>query len=153
VFQKYQKYAIPHISRYLVRNAEANIIAQYKQALETAHLSAEHERSGNEIQAIAKDEELRKLRVQILLLEDEVDHLSSQLTGEEEHVDGLQHDLDAANDQLMEMESNSQQLVNDLRIKTRDLDILRVCERLKSRERQPVFDADLCLLGRAFVHV
>lgn len=101
-------------------------VLQHKQALETAQLTTEYERSAAEVRLTVKDEELRKLRVRILLLEDEVDFLNGQLAKEEEHVDGLQRDLSSANDQLLDMDSNSQKLQNDLRVKERELNLLKV---------------------------
>jgi chromosome segregation ATPase len=66
------------------------------------------------------------LRVRILLLEDEVDHLNSQLATEEEQSDGLRRDLDAKFDQLDDLENKLQDCQNELRAKTRELEILKV---------------------------
>lgn len=95
--------------------------------MEIANHSFEYERTSHAISAIAQDEDCRKLRVRVLLLEDEIDHIAQQLGNEQQRCDNLQQDLDEANNQLEDFDAFRQQTENSVRTKARQLDSLRVC--------------------------
>jgi predicted nucleic acid-binding Zn-ribbon protein len=93
---------------------------QYKQALATSNFTIEYERSTRIVDTIIKDEDIRKLKCRLLLLQDENDSLNDQLATEEEHADELQHRLDSVEGELEELEISSREVENELRIKTRE---------------------------------
>ena len=79
------------------------------------------------VEGITKDEDIRKLRVKIHIIEDEVEELIDQLTKEEERSDNLVRDLEETTAKSDELDIENQQLTNDLRIKSRELDNAKVC--------------------------
>ncbi|KAF2664526.1 hypothetical protein BT63DRAFT_443602 [Microthyrium microscopicum] len=100
-------------------------LSQYKQALDTANLAVDYERTCHQVEAITQQEAHRKLRVQILLLEDEIHQINDQLTTEQEQGEELHQQLDTANDQCAELEEDMQQLNQSVRTKTAQLDTLK----------------------------
>jgi len=97
-----------------------------QQALQTATFELNYERSSRIVENVAKDEDIRKLKFQILLLEDENDELHEQLTQEEDRADGLEHDVEDAAARSEELEVELQNVSNELRIKLRETDTLKV---------------------------
>jgi hypothetical protein len=106
-------------------NSPSNV-SQYKQALHTANHSIEYERSHHIINQIIRDEDIRKLKCQILLLQDENDSLNDQLATEEENSDVLQLRLEYAENAVDELELLVQQFENDQRIRDREFDTAKV---------------------------
>jgi len=75
------------------------------------------ERSKNSVEVVAKDEDIRKLRFQLLLQEDENDELHGQLTEEEARSDGLEQALDEALAQLEQVRTDKE---NEMRTHARE---------------------------------
>jgi hypothetical protein len=114
------------IASFLYQEVTANATSKYKQALDTANYSIEYERSHQIINQIIRDEDIRKLKCQILLLQDENDALNDQLATEEENADVLQLRLEYAENAVDELELLVQQFENDLRIRDREYDTAKV---------------------------
>jgi len=99
---------------------------QLELALQTAAAELNYERSKHNVESIAKDEDIRKLRFQLLLLEDENDELHAQLGEEEAHADGSQLSLDETLGALEEVKAEKQRVVSELRMRARELDTIKV---------------------------
>ena len=84
------------------------------------------ERSKNSVEIVAKDEDIRKLRLQLLLLEDEDDELQGQLTEEVARSDGLEQALDEALAQLEQARTDKEALQNEVRTHVRELANIKV---------------------------
>ena len=84
------------------------------------------ERSKNSVEIVAKDEDIRKLRLQLLLREDENDELHGQLIEEEARSDGLEQALDEALAQLEQARTDKEALQNEMRTHTRELANIKV---------------------------
>lgn len=85
-----------------------------------------YEKSSRIVEGVAKDEDIRKLKVKMAIKEDEVEELNEQLAKEEERADLLIQDLEDANARTDDLDADVQQLMNELRVKTRELDTARV---------------------------
>lgn len=72
-----------------------------------------------------KDEDIRRLNCQLLVLEDERDELRERLDEEEDRVDGLQLDLNDALDRCEELEAEIDRLNDELRVKVREGSTMR----------------------------
>ncbi|KAJ9667828.1 hypothetical protein H2201_002014 [Coniosporium apollinis] len=94
-------------------------------ALQTAAAELNYERSKHNVESVAKEEDIRKLRFQLLLLEDENDELHAQLGEEEAHADGLQLNLDETLGALEEVKAEKQRVVSELRMRARELDTIK----------------------------
>lgn len=103
---------------------------QLQQALQTAQLELDLERSHRIVEGVARDEDIRKLRCQILLLEDENDELHDQLAEEESRADRLEGTLDDSLEQLRVKEAEVLRLQNELRVKARASDTMKVSKRV-----------------------
>lgn len=79
------------------------------------------------MECVSKDEEIRKLRFQLVLNEDENDALNDELEKEMQHSEDIQRELDETIAELEQMEMESQRTDNELRLKTRELDNMKVC--------------------------
>ncbi|KAF2495168.1 hypothetical protein BU16DRAFT_581914 [Lophium mytilinum] len=90
-------------------------------SLRTTSLELNLARSKHSVEVVAKDEDIRKLRFQIQLLDDENDDLNEKLSEEEARSDGLETALDEALAQLEQLQSEKEALENDIRIKSREL--------------------------------
>jgi hypothetical protein len=86
----------------------------------------DYERSHHIINQITRDEDIRKLKCHILLLQDENDALNDQLATEEENADVLQLRLEYAENAVDELELLVQQFENDLRIRDREYETAKV---------------------------
>ena len=75
---------------------------------------------------MAKDEEIRKLKFRVACLEDDVEELNEQLAKEEERADLMLQDLDDATARADDLDGEAQALLNDLRVKSRELETARV---------------------------
>ncbi|KAF2147261.1 uncharacterized protein K452DRAFT_314462 [Aplosporella prunicola CBS 121167] len=100
-------------------------VAELQQALQTAQLELDLERSHRIVEGVARDEDIRKLRCQILLLEDENDELHDQLAEEESRADRLEGTLDDSLEQLKVKEAEVLRLQNELRVKARASDTMK----------------------------
>jgi hypothetical protein len=96
------------------------------QTLQTTKFELNYERSSRIIEGVTKDEDIRKLRFKIAVMEDEIEDLNEQLAKEEERADGIAQDLDDAVAQTGELDAAVQELTNELRLKTRELEVAEV---------------------------
>ncbi|TID22373.1 GTPase-activating protein [Venturia nashicola] len=92
------------------------------QTLQTTKFELDFERSSRIVEGVAKDEDIRKLRFKIAVMEDEIEELNEQLAKEEERADLVAQDLEDAVAQTGELDATVQQLSHELRMKTRDLE-------------------------------
>lgn len=102
-------------------------MAQLMQTLQTTKFELNYERSSRIVEGVAKDEDIRKLRFKIAVMVDEIEELNEQLAKEEERADGIAQDLEDAVAQTGELDATVQQLSNELRLKTRELEAAEVC--------------------------
>lgn len=98
---------------------------QLTTALQTANYELSYERSIRALQAVSKDEDIRKLRLQLLLLEDENEELHEQLGSEEAKSGNLESDLDEALVALEQAETEAREVGQELRVQLRELDNVR----------------------------
>jgi len=96
------------------------------QTLQTTKFELNYERSSRIVEGVAKEEDIRKLRFKNAVMEDEIEDLNEQLAKEEERADGIAQDLEYAITQTGELDANVQQLTNELRLKTRELEAAEV---------------------------
>ena len=68
------------------------------------------ERSLHAVESVTKDEDMRKLQLQIILLGDENDELQCRLETEEERVDGLERALEGAQVRVDQLEVELQRV-------------------------------------------
>lgn len=99
---------------------------QLQQAYETAYYEINHERSQRMVDAAVRDEDVRKLKFQILLLEDENEDLLEQLTKEEENAEMMRADLDQIRAHEEDLENENHSLSNQLRLQSKEADSMRV---------------------------
>lgn len=99
---------------------------QLIQTLQTTKFELNYERSSRIVEGIAKDEDIRKLRFKIAVMEDEIEELNEQLAKEEERADEIAQDLEDAVAHTGELDATVQQLNNELRLKTRELEAAEV---------------------------
>ena len=78
---------------------------------------------------MAKEEEIRKLRVSQCLLQDDNSDLHEQLEEEQARADELENALDEALAQLDEQRANSDAAQNDIRKLSREVANLKVCSK------------------------
>ncbi|OAG03764.1 uncharacterized protein CC84DRAFT_1094981, partial [Paraphaeosphaeria sporulosa] len=79
------------------------------------------ERSKHSVELVAKDEDIRKLRVSQCLLQDENDDLHEQLEEEQARSDGLENDLNEALAQLDEQAAAAELALNQIRTQSREV--------------------------------
>jgi chromosome segregation ATPase len=99
---------------------------QLQHALRTANLELNLACSKHSVEVVAKDEDVRKLRFQLQLLDDENDELTNKLIEEEARSDGLETALDEALAQLDQLQADKEGLQNEMRTKSRELNNLKV---------------------------
>ncbi|KAF2755798.1 hypothetical protein EJ05DRAFT_478758 [Pseudovirgaria hyperparasitica] len=96
-------------------------VNELRRSLQTTKFELDYERSARVVEIVAKDEELRKLRVHLQLLEDENDELHEQLGDEEGRAEDLEAKIDDTHALLEEAELAKVNLTNELRLKEREL--------------------------------
>ena len=84
------------------------------------------ERSIRSVESVSRDEDVRKLRFQMLLLEDENEELQDSLAQEEEKSDDLTRRLDEAHVSYESLDAELRNTTNELRLRNRELDNMRV---------------------------
>lgn len=99
---------------------------QLQRALQTTTLELNLARSTHSVEIVSKDEDIRKLRFQLLLLEDENDGLHEQLQAEDVRMEELEQSLDDALARSEQKEAELQTVFNELRMKTREMEITKV---------------------------
>lgn len=78
------------------------------------------------MESVTREEEIRKLKCQIFLLQDEIETLTDQLASEEENVDDLEQRLVDEQCKANELDGEAHRLSNELRIMTRELENTKV---------------------------
>lgn len=100
--------------------------SQLQHALRNANLELSLERSKHSVEIVAKDEEIRKLRVAQCLLQDENSDLHEQLEEEQGRADELDSALDDALAQLDEQRAEGEAAQNTVRTQAREIANLKV---------------------------
>jgi len=85
-----------------------------------------YERSVFQSKLVCVEEIARRLRVQILLAQDEEDDLHSQLLHSDGRIEELELWLEDTQHSVRVFEEEVEQLRNDLRLKNREVDTLKV---------------------------
>ena len=78
------------------------------------------------IDCISRDEDIRKLRLQLLLVEDENEELQDNLAHEEENSYELTRQLDESNTRYENLDAEVRNSANELRLRNRELDNMKV---------------------------
>lgn len=99
---------------------------QLQHALRTAKLELSLEKSRHSVEIVAKDEDIRKLRVKQCLLQDEVGDLHEQLDEEQARSDELEAALDNALMELDEQKAAHESAQKEIRTQSREIAGLRV---------------------------
>lgn len=99
---------------------------QLQHSLRNAALELNLERSKHSVEVVAKDEEIRKLRVSQCLLQDDNGDLHEQLDEEQARSDDLENALDEALTQLDEQKAVGEVTHNQLRTQSREVANLKV---------------------------
>ncbi|KAH4059166.1 hypothetical protein HBH49_014750 [Parastagonospora nodorum] len=89
-------------------------------SLRNATLELNLERSKHSVEVVAKDEEIRKLRVSQCLLQDDNSDLHEQLEEEQARSDELENALDEALAQLDEQKARDEEAQNQIRTQARE---------------------------------
>ncbi|EMD97223.1 hypothetical protein COCHEDRAFT_1124454 [Bipolaris maydis C5] len=110
----------------MVATIDADIDSNYEMkdlqhALRNANLELSLERSKHSVEIVAKDEEIRKLRVAQCLLQDENSDLHEQLEEEQGRADELDSALDDALAQLDEQRAEGEAAQNTVRTQAREI--------------------------------
>ena len=121
---------------------------QLQQTLNTVQFELNYEKSSRIVEGVVKDEDIRKLIFKIAVLEDEVEDLNEQLAREEERADILMQDIEDANARSDHLDEEVQQLSNELRVKSRELETAKASTLLLSRR----FNLLIRTIGRSRSH-
>ncbi|KAE8836319.1 hypothetical protein CFE70_000418 [Pyrenophora teres f. teres 0-1] len=114
----------------MVASMEADLDTNYEMkdlqhSLRNAILELNLERSKHSVEVVAKDEEIRKLRVAQCLLQDDNSDLHEQLEEEQARSDELESALDEALTQLDERHAEGETAQNTIRTQAREIANLR----------------------------
>ena len=93
---------------------------------ETDSLELAYERCLKRSEILYEEENARRLRVDILLLEDDNYDLHAQLSQSDYRIDDLEGSVRDMQNQLDTMEGTAEQLRAELRMKTREVENLKV---------------------------
>jgi len=102
------------------------VCLQLQHSLRNATLELNLERSKHSVEVVAKDEEIRKLRVSQCLLQDDNSDLHEQLEEEQARSDELENALDEALAQLDEQKARDEAAQNQIRTQARENANLKV---------------------------
>ena len=94
--------------------------------IKTHSLELAYEQCLKRSEILYEEENARRLRVNILLLEDDNDDLHAQLSQDGYRIDGLEGSVRDMQNQLDTMEGEAEQLRAELRMKTREVENLKV---------------------------
>ena len=100
--------------------------SQLQNSLRNATLELSLERSKHSVEAVVKDEEIRKLRVAQCLLQDDNSDLHEQLEDEQARSDELEASLEEALAQLDEQRAEAEAAQNTIRTQAREVANLKV---------------------------
>jgi len=98
----------------------------YNQSLDTAALELKYERSRHLVDIITKDENIRKLRFDVHVLEDDCDELRDLLAKEEDRSDKLEKIVNGNLTRAEEAEAALQGLEDEVVGREQELSTLRV---------------------------
>ena len=99
---------------------------QLQHSLRSASLELSLAQSKHSVEAVARDEEIRKLRVSQCLLENDNSDLHEQLEEEQARSDELENALDDALLNLDEQKAESEVAQNQIRTQSREIANLKV---------------------------
>nr|XP_023927809.1 intracellular protein transport protein USO1-like [Quercus suber]POE91519.1 hypothetical protein CFP56_14627 [Quercus suber] len=114
----------------------------YTQSLNSHALELKCERQATIVELLAKDEDIRQLRIDIHVLEDDYDDLRNLLTQEEDRSDKFEQLVNSNLLRAEEAEGQLQQITEELRIRENDLATL---EAEKNALRHTTADATAAL--------
>lgn len=100
---------------------------QLQQTLESRALELAYERTCRQVEAICDAEGLRQLRVCIMLLEKDNDDLHTRLSQDDDRIDGLERLNEELQEGLEVCGGKIESTRGDLRIKSREVETLKVC--------------------------
>ncbi|KAL8627609.1 hypothetical protein Q9189_006700 [Teloschistes chrysophthalmus] len=95
------------------------------QALDTSALSLAYEKCLRQNDLVHGVESLRKLNVQVLLLEDENDDLREQINRDEEQIQRMEHGQNAMRNEMKKLEASLESARGDARVKGREIETLK----------------------------
>lgn len=109
--------ALPNISKHSIDDHHVSKLHQLEMA---------YQESLRSIESVVKDENNRRLRLQILTLGDDNDDLCEHVTRVEDRYDALEQDYGEMQNQLAQSREDSARYENELRVHMRELSILKV---------------------------
>jgi len=104
----------------------SKLMQEHDQSLHSASLELKYERSTHLVDIIAKDENIRKLRFEVHVLEDDCDELRDLLVKEEDRSEKLERIVNDNMARAEEAEAAVQDLENDMLGREQELSTLRV---------------------------
>jgi len=102
------------------------LMQEHDQSLHSASLELKYERSTHLVDIIAKDENIRKLRFEVHVLEDDCDELRDLLVKEEDRSEKLERIVNDNMARAEQAEAAVQDLENDMLGREQELSTLRV---------------------------
>ncbi|KAL8676665.1 MAG: hypothetical protein Q9186_006836 [Xanthomendoza sp. 1 TL-2023] len=93
--------------------------------VDTSDLELAYEKCLREHHAVQEKETLRRLRVQLIILENHNDDLRTHITNDDEYIRGIQQDLGALKMRLNKTEASLESAQGNIRIKSREIEILK----------------------------
>ena len=103
-------------------------LAQYEQSLHSASQELKYERSSHLVDIITKDENLRRMRFDMHLLQDNNEELRDLLTQEEDRTESLEKLVNDNLTRAEQAEAHLSELQQDIQIAEQELSVLRVCK-------------------------
>ena len=98
-----------------------------QQVLQTHSFELAYEKCLRRSEILYEEEKARQLRVNILLLEDDNDDLHTQLSQDDYRIDELEGSVQDMQNHLDTVEGEAERLRAELRMKTREVENLKVC--------------------------
>ena len=92
----------------------------------TQFLESKHERARQDVAAACDKEQVRKLQLQICLLEGDIQDLYNQLAEDDDHIMTLDHARETAAQELSIVRHRLDASVSENRLKTREVETLKV---------------------------
>ena len=95
--------------------------------MQTAYFELNYERTSRAVECVIKDEEIRRLKYQLLRLKDHDEEVVELLDTESAHACNLERDLEDALTRCEKLDSEVQRLNEELRVRLRESSTMRVC--------------------------
>jgi len=92
----------------------------------TAAAELEYERSAAAMDILAKDEDIRKLRLSAIFLRDEIDEMSDKMFEEAERADDAELDAEGWQAKAEDANARYEMLAVDSQVRGREVETLRV---------------------------